>query len=291
MAPLDGPFLRPAPCWWGLGLERRGPRLGTLVDGAPRTRTGWKADSSRGGERPRAAYAETRGRAPSCSPSGVCVRKTLSQLFARMPSAAPAPVVRTAPPLAVQTPALSSVSTPIWSPHLRAPGSEAECLCRWDPLLGSSPGIQTGLGRRASPSPWQPSGSGGLGLTKDQGRAALVMGCAPGDTQPTPWNCAGGEEWREGNPPLPRVTPTASLQQRLSGGPVLRERSPKARRNVPESPRGHGSLARVWCTVFMGSGSRLLDSSRQRFGGAHVGGLGLFLTGPGNQARWPRPGQ
>lgn len=43
------------------------------------------------------------------------------------------------------------------------------------------------------------------------------------------------------------------------------------------SPRGHGRLARVWYAVVTGpgSGSHLLDSSWQSFGGAHVEGLGL----------------
>lgn len=79
----------------------------------------------------------------------------------------------------------------------------------------------------------------------------------PGDTQPTPWNRAGGEDWWEGNSPLPKVTPGASLEQRLSGGPAFREQSPEAGRNVPDKsqrPRQAGqglvcSFHGVWVWV------------------------------------------
>lgn len=171
MAPLDGLL----PAGGGSGLGRQGARLGTLVDGAPRTRWGGRMIPPGAGsalELPVQGPVAGRLRVPSWGSSCICVWKTLSQLFSRMPSAAPAPVVCTAPPLAVQTPALSSVSTPIPSPHLGAPGSEAECLCCWDPLL------EFRLGRADGPA--LPRGSsqalGGLGLTEDQGRAATVVG-------------------------------------------------------------------------------------------------------------------
>lgn len=171
-----------------------------------------------------------RVRVPFRGSSCICVWKTLSQLFTRVPSVAPSPLARTAPPLAAQTPASSSVSTPIPSPHPGASGSKAECLCCWDPLL------EFRLGRADGPA--LPRGSsqalGVLRPTEDQGRAAPAAGGAPGDTQPAPWSRVGGDGWWEGNSPPPKVTPRASLQQRLSGGPAFPEQSPEAGRNVPD---------------------------------------------------------
>lgn len=236
MAPLDGLL----PAGGGRGWEGRGLALGHPPRMEP-PGLGWGVRTIPPGagsapeppvQGPVAGRVRVKSRGSSC----ICVWKTLSQLFTRMPSVAPAPVARTAPPLAAQTPAFSSVSTPIPSPHPGASGSEAECLCCWDPLL------EFRLGQADGPAP--PRGSsqalGVLRPTEDQGRAAPAAGGAPGDTQPAPWSRVGGDGWWEGNSPPPKVTPRASLQQRLSGGPAFLEQSPEVGRNVP------GKSQRPW---------------------------------------------
>lgn len=233
--------------------------------------------------------------AAGCRPGApaASVRKTLSQLFTRMPSAAPALVVHTAPPLAVQTPALPLVSTPSQSPHLRAPGSEAVSL-----LLGSAAGILSWnsdwAGQTAQPFPVAALRLWGAGTDRRPRTSCSGDGLSPLETpSPPPGTVRVGRSGGRGilhcpgSPPGPACS-SSSLEALSSGSGA-----PKLEGMSQTSPRGHGSLARVWCTVLMGSGSgsRLLDSSWQRFGGARVGGLGLFLTGPGDQACCPRPGQ
>lgn len=104
-------------------------------------------------------------------------------------------------------------------------------------LLGSAAGILSWnsdwAGQTAQPFPVAALRLWGAGTDRRPRTSCSGDGLSPLETpSPPPGTVRVGR-----NSPLPRVTPGASLQQQLSGGPVLRERSPKARRNVPDKPQ------------------------------------------------------
>jgi len=179
-------------------------------------------------------------------------------------------------------------------------------------LLGSTPGIQTGAGRRPSPSPWQLSGSGGAGTDRRPRTSCYGGGLSPLETpSPPPGTVRVRGTGGRGILRCPRSPPGPACSRSSLEALPFRSRAPRLERMSQTSPRGRGRLARlwcgmsqtsprgrgrlarVWCAVFTGSGSgsRLLGSSWQSFGSARVGGLGLFLMGPSDQACWPWPRQ